>query len=1104
MDRTVLKAAVAAVAVMGAVFAEAKTALYTEYLTVGGGLENAVYVGETGRGQSKGITYTKSGDLYGSNWYLDFTHDFGQGERTYRRWAFDRLVESASLPGAYTRFANGNGRRYFYSNQNLRNTTIDPSRYGSYNVTTSAGLEQAALGLKLDNSSQYETAMAMWQECQVDYEYIVTFHDAAHSGAEDYRQTLTNSAFLVANSYSCEGCEFAGWGTSKSGGGVVYEDGEFVEPDNDLNLYARWEPHTYKIQFNGGEGSSGSQDSISAKYHEDITIPGCNFSKTGYRFVGWAKTYGADKADYFENDHVKNLTTADKATVTLYAVWTSGAYTVFFDGNGGTPAVDFKPVCHNEPYGELPTATHPEEPSGGYTISYSLVGWYTERTAGSLRTADSIFTAGRDETLFAHWQAHQTANQYTVTFEAMGGVTPVASKTVTFGENYGELPVPTRTGYDFAGWYTGSEAGSKVVMSDKVTTAADHTLFAHWNPRTFTVVLNRDGGEGGEDSVTATFDAKLPDLGPQGVPTKNGYVFGGYYEGLNGEGVGYYDASGLALAKWEVAASATIYARWLDDPRFKLTLDANGGCFDGDPEKTTLVVDCEEGRLYPAFPVPVAGGGKVFAGWWTEVDFTHGVQKTAADVATKAVSRLYARWKALPAKKTVTVTFNGNGGKVTEPVRTLALGDALGELPGVTYAEGGRRLFGWFDSADGGSRYDADSIITADLTLYAVHTETALNAAIGCDAVALQSAGDYPWGAETDPAYCYGEKPTLRSSDRQPDGEGTDSALVAILPGKGDLGFRYRTELQYDDWRSYSDEFSYPGFSTRESCLDWASQQERLLGVSGKVEWNFHRGMLEDKTAMRRAWLSDFTWQAAAQDQPIAEWDVAVRTPELVFETGGHENWHVTDVLGEFAEGYNGVAATNRLNDGAFTWVRTAVIGPGEIRFRWKTSCEAGYVGTDGKYVDCDRLEFMVDGERLAALDGVRSGFVEYVSELKGSGAHQLVWRYVKDADGKAGADTAYLDGVVWTSTAAPEPTPADAPTLSAVTLADGKLAIEFAADTRFEYVLERTLSLRPPAWSDQVTNTLSTGGTLRFAPVVEPGVPRSFYRVRVQAKSVP
>lgn len=69
---------------------------------------------------------------------------------------------------------------------------------------------------------------------------------------------------------------------------------------------------------------------------------------------------------------------------------------------------------------------------------------------------------------------------YTVTFAPNSGEVSISSKIVYYNTSYDELPTPTRFGYQFQGWYTSSDGGSKITASSIVTTAADHTLHAHW------------------------------------------------------------------------------------------------------------------------------------------------------------------------------------------------------------------------------------------------------------------------------------------------------------------------------------------------------------------------------------------------------------------------------------------------------------------------------------------------------------------------------------------------------------------------------------------------------------------------------------------------
>lgn len=69
----------------------------------------------------------------------------------------------------------------------------------------------------------------------------------------------------------------------------------------------------------------------------------------------------------------------------------------------------------------------------------------------------------------------------TVTFDPNGGTCQTKKLTVTVGAEYGKLPRPKRTGYNFSGWYTAKTGGTRVSASTKVTNTANHTLYARWS-----------------------------------------------------------------------------------------------------------------------------------------------------------------------------------------------------------------------------------------------------------------------------------------------------------------------------------------------------------------------------------------------------------------------------------------------------------------------------------------------------------------------------------------------------------------------------------------------------------------------------------------------
>lgn len=61
-------------------------------------------------------------------------------------------------------------------------------------------------------------------------------------------------------------------------------------------------------------------------------------------------------------------------------------------------------------------------------------------------------------------------------------------------EKYGSLPIPSRKGYDFLGWYTASDGGNKVSEST-VMGSSDAVVYAHWTAYTITVNYMTDGAK---------------------------------------------------------------------------------------------------------------------------------------------------------------------------------------------------------------------------------------------------------------------------------------------------------------------------------------------------------------------------------------------------------------------------------------------------------------------------------------------------------------------------------------------------------------------------------------------------------------------------------
>lgn len=94
-----------------------------------------------------------------------------------------------------------------------------------------------------------------------------------------------------------------------------------------------------------------------------------------------------------------------------------------------------------EPYGTLP-----EPIREGYTFN----GWFTSYYKGERVFEDTILETASNVNIFAQW----TGVSNKVSFDANGGNVANETIDVIYGNTYGTLPIPTRTGYNFIGWFT--------------------------------------------------------------------------------------------------------------------------------------------------------------------------------------------------------------------------------------------------------------------------------------------------------------------------------------------------------------------------------------------------------------------------------------------------------------------------------------------------------------------------------------------------------------------------------------------------------------------------------------------------------------------------
>ena len=97
---------------------------------------------------------------------------------------------------------------------------------------------------------------------------------------------------------------------------------------------------------------------------------------------------------------------------------------------------------------------------------------------------------------------------------------------MTFGEAYGELPVPTRAGYIFGGWFVDEACTNAVTSESTVSTAGNHSLYAKWSADVH--LLTFVFGSGAEPEVRSVNFGEITNY--PATPVKEGYKFDGWNE----------------------------------------------------------------------------------------------------------------------------------------------------------------------------------------------------------------------------------------------------------------------------------------------------------------------------------------------------------------------------------------------------------------------------------------------------------------------------------------------------------------------------------------------------------------------------------------------
>ena len=392
-------------------------------------------------------------------------------------------------------------------------------------------------------------------------------------------------------------------------------------------------------------------------------------------------------------------------------------------------------LTSNTTYNEIKSTSYSINPSSGASISS---GKFTATQAGTYTVTATVtynprgyssLTSTVEPTVII------TVKPWTITWDANGGsVSPATSE--YDGATTVTLPTPTRTGYNFDGWYTAASGGTKINDIGTTTKPTNNvTYYAHWTPKTYTITLDANGGAS-DGSATATYNNNTVTIASH--PTRTDYRCNGYYTAasdgdlvLNIDGTlaknvsGYTDANG----NWTKDGEATLYAQWIYDvTEYTVTFGIETGSTSygslnaynnttSDPITSPAQVRSGQSITFTATPET----GYLVEGWYTDAACTAGKHDAGSTAyTTSIIGETYVYVKFV--EQTWPVSFVASTGGTVSPAEEQTVGVITGVNISAT-PETGYTFAEWTSSA-GGEFEDA----TAPETNFTPIAETTVTA----------------------------------------------------------------------------------------------------------------------------------------------------------------------------------------------------------------------------------------------------------------------------------------------------------------------------------------------------------------------------------------
>lgn len=267
---------------------------------------------------------------------------------------------------------------------------------------------------------------------------------------------------------------------------------------------------------------------------------------------------------------------------------------------------------------------------------------------------------------------------HSINYIANGGtIATNAPKTFVSGDLPITLPVPTRAGYEFGGWFLSSDFSGTAQTTIPAGTNSNVYVYAKWI-KTYNITYHLGGGINAEDNPTEFNERTLPLT--LKAPTRDGFTFGGWYQNPA------YSGNQMTTIDAGTEKNVSLWAKW-NAIEYSVSYVLNGGTNSDQNVAKYSILDTPVKLYNPT------RDGYLFEGWFASSDFS-GERMTYLSKDNLGDVTLHAKWSLA-----YTITYNTNGGfndgrnpsVFTENTETFTLFEA----EKVNYS-----FLGWFDNEE--------------------------------------------------------------------------------------------------------------------------------------------------------------------------------------------------------------------------------------------------------------------------------------------------------------------------------------------------------------------------------------------------------------------